>query len=80
MATPSINDLSYLKLSGFQTYIDEVDDNTTYIGEAEPNVALTDTKWRIKKIVTSGTVTSIKWANGDPSYKHVWNNRTSYTY
>jgi hypothetical protein len=36
--------------------------------------------WRIKRLFTDGTVTTIQYPNGDQSLTYVWNNRASYTY
>jgi hypothetical protein len=62
------------------TRIDEVDANTTYIGRAAIGSATSSAVWRIKKIVVSGTVTSILWADGDMNFDNIWDNRTTLTY
>ena len=36
--------------------------------------------WRIKKILTSGNITTIQYPDGDQSLTFVWNLRASYTY
>ena len=64
----------------YTTKVDEVDANTTYIGEATPGTATSEAKWRIKKISVSGTVTSISWAGGSRSFDQIWDNRLSLSY
>ena len=59
---------------------DEADANTTYVGEAPVGTATNEAKWSIKKIVVSGTVTQILYADGDTKFDNVWDNRTSLTY
>lgn len=38
--------------------------------------------WRIQRIEFIGTDGDVKkrWANGDSTYAHIWNNRASFTY
>lgn len=60
--------------------IDEPDANTTYIGKAKFGASTADDDWSIKKIVVSGTVTTISWADGTDKDVKVWDNRTGYTY
>ena len=57
------------------------DNLTEYVGEAEPGTATSEAKWRIKKLVYSGTnVTQILWAGGNAKFDKVWDNHTSYSY
>lgn len=62
----------------------EVDDtstpNTTYIGQADPGTDVATAAWRIKRIVESGTGTSIDWADGTAALIKVWDDRLTYTY
>lgn len=62
------------------TYVDEVNDTTTYVGIAPRKSATSDAAWQIKKITVSGTVTSITFPNGNDGMKYVWDDRASYTY
>ncbi len=68
---------------GHNILIDDIDANTQYIGKSE-NIgdATSVEKWAIKKIVTSGTVTSTLYANGDPFdvYNKEWDERANYSY
>jgi hypothetical protein len=67
--------------------VDEADPNSVYVGEAAPGSAEADPKWRIKRIVISGTLTTITWAH-DPvegvgtagRAQFVWNDRTVLNY
>lgn len=66
--------------SGVQAQrIDEVSASVTYVGEAAVSAADGDSTWRIKKLETSGNVTSIKWA-ASGAYTQIWNDRASLTY
>jgi hypothetical protein len=65
---------------GYAMQIDEVDSSTTYLGLAKSGTPTSQALWQIRKIAVSGTVTSFTWADGDASYNHVWDNRTSLTY
>ena len=60
--------------------IDVVDANNTYIGQAEPGSSTGSTVWRIKKIVVSGSTTTIGWAESDGSFSYEWDERATYTY
>ncbi|BBO92054.1 hypothetical protein [Desulfosarcina ovata] len=53
-----------------------------YSGVSSPNVATSDTAWRIQKIIydTSGNVVTIVFPNGDSGFNYVWDDRESYTY
>ena len=59
---------------------DEVDASNTYIGTASPYASETDAVWQIKKIVVSGTATSIKYASGNNWFDKQWDLRATYTY
>lgn len=62
--------------------IDAVDSTTTYIGKVTPgSVGNTPSAiWQIKKITTSGTITTISFADGNDSYDNIWDNRASLSY
>jgi len=62
------------------TKIDVVDANNTYIAEAEPGTLVSGATWRIKKIVVTGAVTDIQWADGLGTFTKVYNDRATYTY
>jgi len=63
----------------YQTRIDDVSGTVSYVGDAQPGVATSETVWRIKKIdTTSGTV--ITWAEGSSAFDKIWNSRTDYDY
>ena len=70
---------SYVK-KALTEVIEVVDANNTYIGQAVPGSSLGASVWRIKKIVVSGSTTTIGWANGDGSFSYEWDERASYTY
>jgi hypothetical protein len=56
-------------------------DNIEYIGEAYPGTSTADNRWRIKKLVYSGSsVTGMFWAGGNDKMDNVWDDRASLTY
>lgn len=60
--------------------IDEVSSTITYVGSGKIGSLTSDSIWQIKKIEVSGTITSIKYADGVSSFTKVWDNRATYTY
>lgn len=62
------------------TLVDEVDSSTTYVGEAQIGTATSVAEWRIKKISTSSTITTIAYAQGDSNFNSEWDERTNYSY
>lgn len=62
------------------TYIDVPTSSITYIGNALTGTATTAATWLIKKIVVTGNVTSITYADGNSNYDNVWDDRGSLTY
>lgn len=64
----------------FLQKIDSVDANTTYIGTAQIGAATSSALWQIKRILTSGTITTIAWASGTDAFTNIWDNRVSLSY
>lgn len=62
------------------TNIDEASSTVTYIGHAPHGAVGSDSTWRIAKMVISGTVTSITYADGNDNFDNVWDNRASLSY
>lgn len=60
--------------------VEDLGTGTKYIGEAVPNTATSAAGWRIQKMVTSGTTTTITWAGGGSRFDQIWDNRASLTY
>lgn len=55
--------------------------NVEYIGEANPGTSVASAKWRIKKLVYSGSnVTQILWASGTDLFDKRWSQKATYTY
>lgn len=81
-----LDNIQKYKLNGFETdpmRIDDVngDGSLVYIGYCErPGTLNTEAKWKLKKVVVAGTVTTITYAEGNTSFNFVWDNRTSYNY
>lgn len=56
-------------------------DNPLYVGDAAAGTGKSESKWRIKKLIYSGSnVTDIQWASGSASFNVAWDDRTTYTY
>lgn len=60
--------------------IDEVDASTQYVGLAPIGTTDSEDKWQIKRILKTGTVTAIEYADGDDKFDNVWDNRLSLSY
>lgn len=69
-------------LRSFTTMISyDVNDQQEYIGVAPPGTPTSASRWRIQKIIYSGSLqTQIIWANGSDKFDKIWNSRTSYDY
>lgn len=63
----------------YSVRIDEQED-ATYIGKAQIGSSEDDSVWQIKKIITSGTTTSILWANGTDAFVNKWSDRLTVSY
>jgi len=64
----------------YSQLIDEADADTIYQCLAEPGCSTSEAKWRIKKIVTSGNITTIAWADGDTIFDNIADNRYELEY
>lgn len=73
---PLVSDLR----NNLDEVVDEVDANTFYMGWTIPGTSKSVAQWRIRKISVSGTITTMRWANGSSAFVHTWNNRSTYTY
>lgn len=62
-----------------QVKVDEANSYTTYIGEAQDNVAESAAGWKLTCIKEIGTVTH-KSILGQGQATFVWDNRATYTY
>lgn len=62
--------------------IDEADANTTYLGFCEKGTTATSAAtWSICRVLKTGNVTDIKWANGQrETYNLKFDDRATYTY
>lgn len=60
--------------------IDEVDTNTTYVGEAVVGTTASEAKWRIRKVFINGTNTTVLYADGNANWDNVWDDRESLSY
>ena len=62
------------------TRLDEVSSSLTYIGEADIGALDSSSKWLIKRMQKTGTVTKIEWADGNSREDNIWDNRASLAY
>lgn len=60
--------------------MDDIDSNNTIIGYAVVGSATSSPVWRIQKLSTSGSITSVTWADGNFNFDNVWDNRNSLSY
>ncbi|MFZ4411518.1 MAG: hypothetical protein ACOYOV_00445 [Bacteroidales bacterium] len=58
--------------------VEEVSASLIYLGEGTFGALTSEAKWKIKKIVISGSTVSIK--NASDAFDQIWNNRASLTY
>jgi hypothetical protein len=56
-----------------------IDENTEYIGEANPGTLDSDAGWFIYKRFVSG-IEKVRFAEGSRKFDKVWNDRASYIY
>lgn len=66
--------------SAVSAAIDAVSSSVTYVGYASPGTATSAASWQIKKLNTSGSVTTIYYASGSAAYNQIWDNRASLSY
>jgi hypothetical protein len=66
--------------TNYKILLDEVSDSILYVGYALPGTATSAETWRIKKVLTSGAITTISYANGSDSLTNSWDLRATYTY
>jgi hypothetical protein len=59
--------------------IDEVG-NDIYIGKAEIGASTAAAVWQVTLFEKNGSVSQLKWADGDSNFDNVWDNRLSLTY
>lgn len=59
---------------------DQANSTTMYVGEASIGALESAPIWRIKKLVTSGTLIALYWADGNKNFDNVWADRATLTY
>jgi hypothetical protein len=62
-----------------QVKIDQANNTTTYVGEAELGSATSSAVWRIKKIVCDDGLT-VTYADGNDNFDNIFDNRASLSY
>ena len=71
---------SFLYYIEYTTRYEEVDATTTYLGEAAPGSSESAAVWRIKKLVTAGSLSSVLYANGTNNFNNAWTDRATLSY
>lgn len=61
-------------------YVDEFSGSLTYVGWAGVGSNSGSSVWKIQRITVSGSLTSASWADGNPQYDNVWENRAILNY
>lgn len=60
--------------------VEEVGNDTLYLGESVPGSSTASSAWRIAKIITSSSGITRLYANNSPRFTFKWDLRTTYTY
>lgn len=60
--------------------MDDATPTVSYFGYATPGTSDTDPSWRIMRMTTSGTQTSIAYAGGNTDFDSVWADRLILSY
>jgi len=62
---------------GLAMRVDEASSDVTYIGEAPTGTAGSASSWRLRKMIVSGAVTTVLWADGNENFDNVWDDRAT---
>lgn len=54
--------------------------SVTYVGYGSPSASQDQPVWKIKRLLTTGTVLAVEFADGNPKYDNVWDDRASLSY
>lgn len=65
--------------AAYSTRIDEASSTVTYLGNSLCGTATSAAAWQIKKIDSTSGV-AITFADGDPQFNNIWDDRASLTY
>ena len=66
-------------VDALKTVIDE-QSGVTYVGKSHCGCPTNKPHWQIQRITTSGSVTTIEFADGDALFDNVFDDRTTLTY
>lgn len=67
-------------IADLQVLLDEASSTVLYVGQAVLGSATSAAFWRMRRITTSGTVTTVAYADGNANFDNVWDNRASLSY
>lgn len=76
MSVSSLNTIDYI----YSLRVDQADTDTLYVGESPIGSLESNAVWRIKRVLTNGTITTLSWADGNQYFDNVWDNRLTLTY
>lgn len=65
--------------SPYIVYIDE-QVGVTYVGKAAPQSSTSNPVWQIQRLLTTGSVIAVTFADGNRKFDNVWDNRASLSY
>lgn len=68
------------KIPEHSVLIDKASSDITYVGQAAVGTLSSQSLWSIMKITTSGSITSVHFANSSESATNIWNDRLTLTY
>ncbi len=60
--------------------VDDVSTDVSYVGKADPGSLEANPVWKIKKMVSSGSIFKVLFADGNKDFDNVWANRTNLYY
>jgi hypothetical protein len=72
-----------LMFDGDRLLIKNVNDDaagTVHVGYAVPGTAAGDDGWQITEIVTAGTLTTIRYCDGNEKFDNVWTGFAGHSY
>jgi hypothetical protein len=62
------------------TITDQASSSVLYVGKADVGSLTSAPAWQIKKLTSSGGITTTQYADGNSNYDNVWDNRASLSY
>ena len=60
--------------------LDEVTEDTTYVGRAAPGSDTSAAVWQVFRLQTTGSLLAVQYADGQPLFNRIWDARAGYSY